>query len=164
MPLRRQPAPDPSEVAKVGRDAETYLRTPLRVRTAGNPASFPPRRIAPTLAIESAPGGRDGPVIRLGVDAEKAKALVADLAERRFRAAKDAGLDTPGSPPVMLTEQGDLTWTPKPNAAEVKPARTGRQIKTKQAEEAFARAVRGGDHVARFPTEGVTPGVKTKDV
>lgn len=163
LPLRRLAAPDPAEVAKVGRKAESYLRSPLRIRTAGGPASFPPRRIARVLRIESASAGGK-PTIRLGVDEEKVKSLVADLAERRFRPSKDARLDTPGSPPVTLSEQGDLTWTPKPDVATVRPSRSGRQIKVRQAEEAFAKAVRGGDHVARFATEKVPPEIKTKDV
>ena len=59
LPVRRRPAPSPSEVDAVADEAETYLRSPLRIRTAGGGGDFSPRRIAAVLAIEST-GSRCG--------------------------------------------------------------------------------------------------------
>jgi len=158
LPVRRQPAPSPAEVQSVAREAELYLRRPLRVRTAGGPAEFPPRRMAGVLAIESTGGGPDAG-IRLGADAGEVKSLVAGLAERRDRPARDAGLDTPSQPPVTLSEQGDLSWRPKPGAATVIQARDGRRIRRGQAARATVRAVRDGEHRVRFTNERVKPNV-----
>lgn len=160
LPVRRQPAPSPSEVQSVAREAERYLRRPLRIRTAGAAAGFPPRRMADALAIEST-GGGPGAGIRLGADGGKIKALVAGLAERRDRPARDAGLDTPSQPPVTLSEQGDLSWRPEPGVATVKQARDGRRIRQGRAVDATIGAVRNGEHRVRFTTERVEPNVTT---
>ena len=158
LPVRRQPAPSPSEVQSVAREAERYLRRPLRVRTAGGGAEFPPRRMANVLAIESI-GGGPGAGIRLGADAGSVESLVAGFAERRDRPARDAGLDTPSQPPVTLSDQGDLSWLPKPDVATVKQARDGRRVRQRQAAEATVRAVRNGEHRVLFTNERVEPNV-----
>lgn len=158
MPVRAQPAPSPSEVASVAREAERYLRTPLRIRTAGGPTSVGPNRMARVLAIEST---GDDPGIRLGVDRSRVESLVADVAQRRDKAPRDARLNTPSQPPATLSEQGDLSWSPKPGAAELKPARDGRRIRQGDAVEATAGAVRSGEHRVRFTTERVEPELGT---
>lgn len=158
LPVRRQPAPSPSEVQAVAREAERYLRRPLRVRTAGGAAEFPPRRMAGVLAIESTGGGPDAG-IRLGADAGRVESLVARFAERRDRQARDAGLDTPSQPPVALSEQSDLSWRPRPDVATVKQARDGRRIRRGQAVDATLLAVRNGEHRVRFTNERVKPNV-----
>jgi len=156
LPVRRQPAPSPSEVRSVAREAERYLRRPLRVRSASGAVDFAPRRVADLLAIESTGAG-----IRLGADAGKVDSLVAGFAERRDRQARDARLDTPSQPPVTLSEQGDLTWRPKPDVATVKQARDGRRIRQNKAVDATIDAVRSGEHRASFATERVKPNVGT---
>lgn len=160
IPFRRQPAPSPAEVESVAREAERYLRKPLRIRTAGGGAAFAPRQVAGVLVIEST-GGDPNPGIRLGADSKRVESLVSQFAERRDRPVRDAGLDTPAQPPVTLTEQGDLTWSPKPGVAIVSPARDGRRILQDQAVEAMISAVRSGSRQVRFPTERVKPGVTT---
>jgi len=160
LPIRRQPAPSPSEVQSVAREAESYLRRPLRIRTAGGAAAFAPRRVAGVLAIEST-GGGPGADIRLGADVGKVESLVAGFAEGRDRQARDAGLETPSQPPVTLSEQGDLSWRPEPDVATVKQARDGRRIRQEQAVEATTGAVRNGEHRVRFMTERVEPNVTT---
>lgn len=153
LPMRRKPAPTEEEVQTVADQAEEYLYRPVRIRTAGGPASFGPEQISTVLAIESTENG-----IRLGVDEEALDSLVAGFAEERDRPARSAGIDTPATPPVTLTEQGDLTWTPKPGAATPTPARPGRRIKRTRAEENLAAAIRDGYHEVRFPTEVIEPG------
>lgn len=132
----------------------------MRITTAGGPASFVPQQIAGILTVESTDDAGAG--IRLGADEERTASLVADLARRRDRQARNAGLDTPPLPPVNLSEQGDLTWLPKPGAASVTQARTGRRIRQQQAIENTMDAVRTGVHRVRFPTERVEPEVTTK--
>ncbi len=160
LPVRRRPAPDPAEVSAVKREAEVYLSAPLRIDTFGRPVNFSPGRIARILAIESAAGKGE---LRLGVEPGKTDNLVASLAERRDRQPRDARLDTPASPPVTLSEQGDLTWSPKPGAAKVIKARSGRQIVRRKSASNVARAVRNGEHLARFPTEKTQPTVRSAD-
>ncbi|MDQ2700382.1 MAG: VanW family protein [Actinomycetota bacterium] len=155
IPVRRVAAPDADEVEAVAADAETFLRRPLRIRTAGGAAAFTPAQVAGILAIESTGNTETG--IRLGADVEKTGALVAGFAEERDIRARDAGLDTPRLPPVNLTDPGDLTWKPKPGAASVTPARTGRHIVQKQAVDNTVQAVREGRHQVSFPTERVRP-------
>ena len=108
------------------------------------------------LAIESTGSGTG---VRLGVDADGVESLVAGFAKRRDRPARDAGLDTPAEPPVTLSEQGDLSWRPKPGAATVKQSRDGRQIRQRRAVRAMIRAVRAGEHQVRFDTERIAPSV-----
>lgn len=158
LPVRRQPAPSPSEVRGVAHEAERYLRRPLRIRTAGGGGDFAPRRMAAVLAVEST--GSDAG-IRLGADAGSAESLVAGFAERRDRPARDSGLDTPSQPPVTLSDQGDLSWRPKPNVATVKEARDGRRIRQNRAVDATVRAVRNGEHRVLFTSERVEPTVTT---
>jgi hypothetical protein len=160
LPVRRQAAPSPTEVQSVVREAESYLRRPLRIRTAGGAAEFGPRRMADVLAIESTGAGPNAG-IRLGADTGKVESLVARFAERRDRPAQDAGLDTPSQPPVTLSEQGDLSWRPAPEAATVKQARDGRRIPQDQAVDATIDAVRNGEHRVRLTTERVEPNVTT---
>ena len=158
IPVQQQSAPSPSEVQAVAREAERYLRRPLRIRTIGNPAEFKPRQMAGVLAIESTGDG-----IRLGADADRVEPLVTRFADRRDRPARDAGLDTPSQPPVTLTEQGDLSWRPKPDVASVTRARDGRRIRREQAVDTTIGAVRNGEHRVRFTSERVEPNV-TSDV
>ncbi len=152
LPVREQPAPSASEVRSVAREAERYLRRPLTVTTAGGAITLPPDRVAGLLVIESSGDG-----IRLGADRGQVESLVADLAGSRDRAPRDASLNTPSQPPVTLSEQGDLTWTPKPGVATVKPARSGRRILQGQAVGETISAVRSGEHRVRFETEKVEP-------
>ena len=154
LPVRQQAAPGPSEVEAVADEAERYLRSPLRIHTAGGGGDFSPRRVAAVLAIEST--GPDAG-IRLGVDAGRVESLIAGFAKRRDRPARDAGLDTPAQPPVTLSDQGDLSWRPKPDVATVKQARDGRQVRQRQAVEATMRAVREGEHRVRFTTKRIEP-------
>jgi len=160
IPVRRQPAPSPAEVHAVARDAESYLSEPLRVRTAGGAGAFTPPEVAEVLTVESAGESPDAG-IRLGADAEKVESLVVSFAEDRDRPAVDAGIDAPALPPVNLSEQGDLTWSPKPGAASLRRARVGREIRRSQAVENTISAIRDGEHQVRFPTEKVEPNVST---
>ena len=156
LPVRRQPAPSPAEVGAVADEAERYLRMPLRIRTAGGAGDFKPQRMANVLAIES---NGPGAGIRLGADAGSVESLVAGFAERRDRPARDAGLDTPAEPPVTLSEQGDLSWSPKPGAATIEQARDGRQIRQRRAVERTIRAVRDGKHRVSFASKRIEPNV-----
>ncbi len=163
IPVRNRPAPEPAEVREVAREAERYLRRPLRIDTAGGPARFTPDQVAGVLTIESAEDTPEGG-IRLGADPEQVANLVSGLAARRDKPARDAGLDTPPLPPVNLSDQGDLTWKPKPGAAGVTPARSGRQILQGEAVDNTIAVIREGSHRVRYPTESVEPNFSTKTV
>jgi len=163
IPVRKQVAPTLSEVEAVADEAEQYLQQPLEVNTAGGAASFSPQEVAPALTVESASDEPDAG-IRLGADPEQVETLVAGLAESRDRPARDAGLDTPALPPVNLSDQGDLTWEPVPDAATVVKARSGRQIVQGKAVQNTMQAIRNGQHQVRYPTESVEPGVTTGQV
>lgn len=163
IPTDRLPAPRLADVQAVARDAESYLRRPLRIRTAGGPAAFTPQQLAGMLAIESA-GEKPDVRIRLGGDPEEIQSNVAELAANRDREARDARIEAPPLPPVNVTEQGDMSWKPKPNAATVKKASAGRRILQEKAVENTLAAIREGRHRVRFPTEKVTPEVTTDEV
>ncbi len=152
LPVREQPAPTPAEVSAVADDAETYLAEPIEIQTPSGPATFTPEQVAGFLAIQATEDG-----IRLGVDKEALRTLVAGFAENRDRPAQDGGLDTPDSPPVSLTEQGDLTWQPRDDVATATPSLSGRRILQAKAVDNVARAVRTGQHQVRFPTRVVRP-------
>ena len=164
IPVRRRPAPSPAEVESVAREAERYLEEPLLIRSAGAETIIAPERMAGVLAIESSGenGGASGSGIRLGVDGDEVAALVSRFAGNRDRPAQDAGLDTPAQPPVTLSEQGDLGWSPKPGVATVRGSRSGRRVLQAQAVEATAVAVGNGEHRVRFRTERVEPDVTTE--
>lgn len=161
IPVEHVAAPSPSEVEAVRLDAERYLEKPFVVRTAGGPVSFTPRQLAALLTIEaSGPGGSP----RLSADPVETEALVARLAARRDRPARDARLDTPAQPPVTLSEQGDLSWSPVPGVATIEADRTGRRIRRERAVAATIDAVRRGEHSARFPTAPVAPETTTEEI
>lgn len=151
IPVSQRDAPDPAEVRKVADQARKYLREPLRINTMGGPAAFTPAQMAGVLIIEAPDDSGTG--IRLGADREATRELVTELATNRDRPARDARLVTPALPPVNLTEQGDLTWQPKPGAATVKPGRNGRVILRNRAVNATLDAVQNGSHRVRFSTE-----------
>lgn len=163
IPFREQAAPSPDEVQAVAREAERYLREPVSVLTAGGAVTLEPAEIAELLTVESA-GEEPDAGIRLGADREKVGSLVADLATERDVPARDASIEAPPLPPLNLSEQGDLTWEPRPGAASVKPARSGRQIRQEDAADNLLGAVRDGRHQVRFPTEWVDPAVTTTAV
>lgn len=160
IPFRTQAAPSPSEVQAVARDAEQYLQSPLRINTAGGPASFTQQQVAEMLAVEPT-GDEPDAGIRLGADIEKVESLVSGFSEDRDRPARDAGLDTPATPPVTVSEQGDLSWKPIPDVATVTPDRVGRAIRQEKAVDNTVEAIRSGEHQVRFPTEKVEPNVTT---
>ncbi len=159
--MRKRPAPSPSVVRAVGRDAERYLLEPLRISTAEGGGDFSQRRLASVLAIESSGNGSG---VRLGADPDRVKSLVAGFAGRRDLPARDAGLDTPSQPPVNLSEQGDLTWSPKPGVAKVEKARNGREIRQGQAVRATIRAIRAGEHQVTFSTRRTEPEASESDL
>lgn len=160
LPTRRRSAPSAAEVKRIADEARDYLEKPLRIKTMGGRAEFTPEQIAEVLTIEAT---SDDPSagIRLSADREKTSALVAGLAEDRDRPAQNARLVTPALPPVNLAEQGDLTWTPKPDAASVRKARVGRRIRQETATDETIDAVRQGSHNVRFPSERVKPEIPT---
>ena len=65
----------------------------------------------------------------------------------------------PLKPPVTLSDQGDLSWRPKPGVATVKQSRDGREIRQSRAVRATIAAVRDGQHQVRFATKRITPDV-----
>jgi hypothetical protein len=163
IPVRAQPAPSPAEVRSVAGAAERYLQEPVRVITASGPARFTPQQVAGLLNVEASGSAPDAG-IRLGVDPKALGKLVAEFAGNRDRAPRDASLDTPPLPPVNLSEQGDLTWTPEPNAATVRAARSGRRILRARAAENLAGAVRDDRHLVRFPSQRVEPEVTSSEL
>ncbi|MCO5316331.1 MAG: VanW family protein, partial [Solirubrobacterales bacterium] len=152
IPAHHRAAPDPAEVTKDADQAREFLREPVRIETMGGPAEFTPAQMAGVLVIEST-GDDSSTGVRLGADREAVESLVGQLADERDRPARDARLVTPALPPVNLSEQGDLGWQPKPDAATVKPGRNGRVIGRDESVKATVKAVQEGSHEVRFPTE-----------
>lgn len=159
IPMRTEPAPTLEEVDAVAADAERYLREPVGVKTAGGPAELSPEQIAGVLAIEPSGTG-----IHLGADKAEVEALVAGFADGRDIETRDASIEAPARPPVTLSEQGDLSWSPKPGAATVTPDRRGREIQQGKSVQNLMVAVREGRHFVRFPSEFVAPEVTTREM
>lgn len=151
-----------SRLREIARDAEAYLRTPLRLTVPGagsKPYVLSPGEQARLLALEGRDGGRSA---RLGVSTTQLDALVGRVAAKVDRPARDARLSASARGPVSEAEKGDVRWKPVP--AEVKVvagARTGRAVAQTRLAAAVRRAVRAGDHAVTVPVVTTQPQITT---
>ncbi len=160
VPLRAVHAASAAAVDAVGRAARDYLETPLTLTGAGDPLELSPNELAGVLALESRDGGRP---VRLGAGDERLAALVAEIAAKRDRPARDARMDAPARV-VTFDAKGDAAWRPrKADVSLITKPRDGRMIKREQLAAAIEAAVRAGRHAVRVPTQHVDPDVSAVD-
>lgn len=157
--LRRPDAgtvPLPVHTEKVGKDdvravaaaARKYLQQPLRLKGKGTTVTVPPQELAPLLTVEPVPM-RDLRV-RLGVRPRALSDLVDSLADEVAQTPVDAEISAPARP-VVLDEQGNLTWSPRDAAVEVDPGKAGRRLRRPTTADAITAAIREGRHAGKLP-------------
>lgn len=156
LPVDERPAPSLTSVEAVAQRARDYLAAgPLRLSAAGSPAVLTKADLSKILAVR-----RVGRRLGLGVDSAATAQLVRRLGAARDRRARDARLSAPATP-VVLDEQGDVSWRPRPAEVTVRPARPGSRLDRAGAAEAIATAIRQDRHQAALPVEAVTPELAT---
>lgn len=138
--------------------AERYLRAPLRITGAGAPLELGADELARILALEGREGGRRA---RLGVGEAQMGALVARVAARGDRPARNARPTAPATGAIE-TGKGDVSWRPRRAEVGVVPARTGRTVRRDALATAIRRAVRDGEHTVRVPMATAQPTVTTE--
>ncbi len=155
VPVTSTPVARREAVQAVARQAETYLREPLRLTGAGEPLEVSTAQLAGVLALESVDGRRR---VRLGAGNQRMAALVAELATARDRPARNARLSAT-SPGATLDAKGDVSWRPRRASVTVRDGRPGREVRREDAAKVIEAAIRAGSHEIRLPVRRVTPSV-----
>jgi vancomycin resistance protein YoaR len=159
-PLRTTRVASRSAVEAVGRAARSYLGAPLRLTGAGEPLDVSPEQLARVLALEARDGGRS---VRLGAGDRRLAALVARLAARRDRPARNARIRAPARP-VTLDAKGDVSFRPRSADVEVvSEARTGRMVRQAALASAIESAIRADRHAIELPLQRSEPAVSAQD-
>jgi len=154
VPIRATPVVERAKVLDIARAARDYLRAPLRLTGAGRPRIVSPYELAQVLALESLKGGRD---VQLGADDEQLAALVAHVAQRRDRPAREPRLSAPARA-VTLDAKGSVSWRPRgARVSVVAPGRTGRSVRREALAAAIEKAIRDGRHNVGVPTRILRP-------
>lgn len=159
IPVTVRPAVSPAKVREIAGRAEAYLGQPLEVKAPGGALTVTPAQLAPLLELRSLRGGRDA---RLGTNPQARRALVAELAAKRDRPARDVRFSVSGSD-VVVDGKGEVSW--RPRSAEVtirSEGRAGRQVRRAAAADRLDRAVRAGRHAMTLPVKTV-PAAVTAD-
>ena len=161
LPTVQAPTVPEKSAQRVAREAEAYLESDLKLAVGNRTLTVAARRVSEVLDIEAVK--RDGrQSARLGVADEPLEVLVGTLAEPAGTPARDARISAPAAP-LSVTEQLDLTFSPRKATIKVARARNGRELDLKGAAKAIAAAIRDGSHRARLPTRPVGPRVSTSD-
>lgn len=149
IPVESTKAVSESRVDEVAKDAEQYLRAPLRLTGAGKAYVVEPAALSKVLALEALDGGRKA---RLGVNAKEAQALAQRVADARDRSAKSATISAPSRGPIV-DGKAEVSWRPKSADVEViSDGRSGQSVKVTELAKRIATTVRKGEHSATVPT------------
>ena len=157
---QRAPVVSLAEAEAVARDARRYLSQALRVSADHAPLRVAPAQLASLLVLEPV-GDSDGTRVRLGPNQRRVQRLVERLATERDRRPRDARPSAPAAP-LVVEEQLDLRWRPRPAAVRVRPGRTGRRVDRRMLAARIAAAVRAQRHRTELPTDVVQPAVPTE--
>ncbi len=155
VPVTSVRVPSRAAVQRVARQAEAYLREPLRLTGAGAALEVPADQLAGVLALESVDGGAR---VRLGAGDKRLAALVERVASTRDRPPRDARISV-GARPASLSAKGDVSWRPRPADVTVREGRPGREVRRAQTATLVEQAIRAGRHEARLAVRRVTPTV-----
>ncbi len=159
VPVRSTPVASRQAVDDVARQAEEYLREPLRLTGADRPLEVSAAQLAGVLALESTDGGRGA---RLGAGDQRLAALVATLAAARDRPARNARI-SPSGPGATLDAKDDVSWRSRSASVTVRDGRPGREVRRKEAAAAIETAIRESSHETPLPVRRVTPAVSRTD-
>jgi vancomycin resistance protein YoaR len=151
-----EPQADADAARAVTARAEQLLDADLVLRDDERELTLSPAELAPVLRAE--PDGDGG--LRLTVDEPTLTKAVEAAAEPLTKSARAATLRSP-SPGVLLTAQGDATFTPRSISTTVRGGRTGYEVDVDAAVAAITVAVAEGRSTGDLPGT-VTP-VPTKD-
>jgi len=155
VPVTSTPVARRDAVQAVAREAEKYLREPLRLTGAGASLEVSAAQLAGVLALESVDRGRR---VRLGAGNRRLAALVAELATARDRPARNARISAANGG-TTLDAKGDVSWRPRSASVTVRDGRPGREVRREDAAKAIEAAIREGSHETRLPIRRVTPAV-----
>ncbi|PTL58345.1 VanW family protein [Paraconexibacter algicola] len=145
-----------ADVERVAQEAQDYLDAPVRVTGIGEPLTLEASKVAPILRLSTA--GDDG-TVSLGTSAAETEKLVASIAARRDRKARDAELSAPGRS-TIVDGKGDVTWRPKrADVRVVRDGRSGRVVQRERSAERVTAAVRAGEHDIALATTETKPAV-----
>lgn len=160
IPVTVRPAVSPEKVDAIAKKAETYLEDPLKLDAPGGDLTVTGAQLARLVTLRSLDGGKDA---RLGTDPEAVKALVAELAAKRDRPAREARFSATGSD-VVVDGKGELSWRPRSAKVEIRDdGRAGRSVQRDEAAKTIDRAVRAGRHRAELPVKTIAPTVSARD-
>lgn len=159
LPVRRQSTVSPEAVQAVTQRAREYLRSSLRLRVGERTETLSQDQTAAILALRRTGEDRDG--VALGVDEQAVEKLIAGRADELDRKPASASIRASANTPVVLREQGELSWRPRSAKVTVGKATTGRKVKRERAAAAIAAAVRRGRHDVRIEFERRKPRVTT---
>lgn len=156
-PFRPGPVAKLSDVRKVGRDAEAYLRQSLTLTGVGEPITWSKDTLASFLRLRAS--SKDRTKVRLGSDEDRLEQLVAELAKSRDRPSREPRLSAPGRA-TEFEAKGAASWRPRPAKVRVVSAgRTGRTVDQAATVIAIADAVRTGRHTAKIVSKRIKPKV-----
>lgn len=156
IPVTVRPAVSPAKVREIARKAEAYLQRPLQVSAPGGTITVTQAQIAPLLELRALRGGRDA---RLGTNPQARRALVADLAAKRDRPARNARFSVSATD-VVVDGKGEVSWRPRRAKVTIRSeARPGRQVRRAAAADRLDRAVRAGRHAMTLPVKTVPAAV-----
>ncbi len=159
IPITVRDAVSSEKVREIANRAEAYLDEPLTIKAPGGDLTVTQAQLAGLVALRPLKDGRDA---RLGTDPEARKALVAELAAKRDRPAREARFSATGSD-VVVDGKGEVSWRPRSAKVEIRsPGRSGRTVNRGAAGDRIDRAVRAGRHDATLPVKTVGPAVTTE--
>lgn len=156
IPVTVRPAVSPAKVREIAAKAEAYLEQPLEVKAPGGAITVTQAQLAPLLELRSLRGGREA---RLGTNPQARRALVADLAAKRDRPARDVRFSVSGTD-VVVDGKGEVSWRPRSAKVTIRSeGRPGRQVRRAAAADGLDRAVRAGRHAMTLPVKTVPAAV-----
>lgn len=156
IPVTVREAVSTEKVNEIARRAETYLEQPLRVAAPGGELTVRSSQLATLVTLRSLDGGRDA---RLGTDPAALKTVVAELAEKRDRPAREARFSASGSD-VVVDGKAEVSWRPRSAKVEIREGgRAGRAVQRDEAAKRIDRAIRAGRHEITLPVKTVAASV-----
>lgn len=156
IPVTVRPAVSPAKVREIARRAEAYLERPLEVKAPGDAITVTQAQLAPLLELRPLRGGRDA---RLGTNPQARRELVAELAAKRDRPARDVRFSVSGSD-VVVDGKDEVSWRPRSAKVTIRSeGRPGREVRRGLAGDRIDRAVRAGRHAMTLPVKTVPAAV-----
>ncbi len=154
VPLRRVAPPDTArDVARVAAEARRSLAGALRLTAGSASTTLSPRRIAPLLRLEPAPGGRGA---RLGADPAGVRDALDALAAALDRPARQTEIAVPAATPLLDTKT-DTSFRARRVDVRVRSGRAGQELDRARARRALDALLAAGRGAGRLPVSTRPP-------